>query len=132
MADFNRKLTDLQGRSQEIQKNLMYLLRDYENVFREVNGLFVSERLAGAKDLNDFYRLVQIVRRNRDVLGSLVKGFSNFRPTEQFRFVEDEISEAKGSNRKKSSHSNLEQFSETPTTLAEIESHEEKSEVLNG
>ncbi len=41
--------------------------------------------------LEQFHRLIQIIRRNRDVAGSLVRGISNLRSMSDFKFVEEDI-----------------------------------------
>jgi hypothetical protein len=91
MADFNRQLIGISQKTTRLKDDLMALLREYEGFYHEANGLYLSEKLASnAGDLGDFYMLLQTIRRNRDIVGSVLKGLTNIRPTEKFRFIEEE------------------------------------------
>jgi hypothetical protein len=85
-------MADTKGRSERVSRELKGLLTSYESLYREANMTFMSERAAsGTLDgLEDFYRLVNIIRRNRDVAGSLVRGLRSLRAMDKFRFVEEE------------------------------------------
>lgn len=107
MPDLNNLMTNVQKQGSELQERLQNLLMQYEELYRESNSRFMSERLAtGNMDgLEDFHRLVQIIRRNRDVIGSLNRGLRSIRSMEKFKFVEQNIpekrAEAKPKRRKK-------------------------------
>ena len=100
MADLNRNLESLQDRFYKIRDELKTLLRDYDEMFREVNASYMEERMASEREfrdtrkvdssIEDFYRLLLIMRRNKDVIGSLVRGTNNMRPVDRFKFVEEE------------------------------------------
>ncbi|GAG05718.1 unnamed protein product, partial [marine sediment metagenome] len=66
----------------------------YEELYREGNRQLVSERTASSgsmEGLEQFHRLIQIMRRNRDVAGSLVRGITNLRSMAAFKFIEEEV-----------------------------------------
>jgi hypothetical protein len=74
----------------------MSLLRDYEGLYHESNGLYLSEKLASNDEgLEDFYVLLQTIRRNRDIVGSVYKGLNGIRSTDRFKFVEEEVPKKK-------------------------------------
>ncbi len=52
----------------------------------------MTQRMATGNDgLEEFYRLLLLVRRNRDVIGSLNQGAKNLRPMGQFKFIEEDL-----------------------------------------
>ena len=59
--------------------------------------MLTEERTAsgGMTGLEDFYRMVQTIRRNRDVVGSTLRGLANLRPLAGFQVIEEEIMEQK-------------------------------------
>jgi hypothetical protein len=93
----NKDLTKLHERFFKIKVDLKDLLDDYDGAFREINKIYVDERTFSGTTagLEDFYRLLQVMRRNRDVIGSLVRGSSGLRPVDKFKFVEEEVPEEK-------------------------------------
>lgn len=92
MPNLNKMLVDVQNRSGRIKEDIMNLLRDYEGLLHEANGIYMSQRIAsGSEGLEDFYRLIQVIKRNRDVIGSLARGVTNVRPTDKFRFIEEDL-----------------------------------------
>ena len=94
MSDLNKTLAKIQSDTQRIKLDIIELVRNYEGIYNEANGIYLSEKVAsGSEGLEDFYKLVSTIRRNRDVVGSLLKGLNNIRPTEQFRFIEEEIAD---------------------------------------
>lgn len=95
MPDLNTLMTNVQKKSGDLHKHLQSLLIEYEELYRESNNRFTRERLetGGIGGLEDFYRLVQIIRRNRDVVGSLTRGLRNIRSMDKFKFVEQDIPE---------------------------------------
>lgn len=96
MADLNRQLIGVTQKTSRLKDDLIALLRDYEGLFHEANGLYLAEeRTSDNAGLEDFYMLIQTIRRNRDLIGSVLKGISNIRPTDRFKFVEEDIPEPK-------------------------------------
>lgn len=89
MADLNKMLKGVQDLSRQARSGFQDLLVQYEDLYREANQQLLSERNASGtmNGLDDFYRLVNVIRRNRDVVGSLVRGLHNIRPMEHFKFV---------------------------------------------
>ena len=91
MADLNKQLVGMSQKTVKIRDDLISLLREYEGLYHEANGIYLTERLSSNNGgLEDFYMLLQTIRRNRDVVGSVLKGLSNIRPTEKFKFIEEE------------------------------------------
>jgi hypothetical protein len=92
MADLNKLLEGIHRDSTEIEHKLKTFLGMYEELFREANRQFSQERSASAsmQGLEEFYRLVQTVRRNKDVVGSLLRGMGNMRSLAGFKFVEED------------------------------------------
>ena len=103
MANLNKTLSDLQDRSKRIKEELKSFLMDYEGFFREVNGIYLHEKMASSSNegLDDFYHLLQTIRRNRDVAGAMLKGFSSLRPVDKFKFIEEDVPEQKPPKKKK-------------------------------
>jgi hypothetical protein len=101
--DMNKTMQELQGRFSRIQTDLRKLLDDYEGTVREVNKQFMDERQASGsmEGLDGFYRLLQVMKRNRDVIGSLVRGSQGLRPVDKFKFVEEDVPEPKVEKKKK-------------------------------
>jgi len=81
----------MQNRSGKIKDDVMHLLRDYDGLLHEANGIYMTQRLdSGPQGLDDFYRLIQIIKRNRDVIGSVARGIDNVRSTDKFKFIEED------------------------------------------
>lgn len=92
MPDLNKLLSDAQKQGKAVRKDLERLLITYETLYREGHNRYVAERTATTdiEGLEDFYILLQTIRRNRDVVGSLVRGLHNVRSMEKYSFVEEE------------------------------------------
>jgi hypothetical protein len=106
MADLNKTMQELQKRFFRIKGELRTLLDDYDGTFREVNKIYMDEKMASGtmEGLEDFYRLLQVMRRNRDVIGSLMRGANSLRPVDKFKFVEEDVPKLdKNKKRNKSS-----------------------------
>jgi len=103
MPDLNKMMSDVQKESATAEKQIKRLLESYSNLCREGTQLFRSERLATGNmgGLEDFYMFVQILKRNRDVIGSLLRGFGNLRSTDRFKFVEEDFSDIPKTKKKK-------------------------------
>ncbi len=103
MSDLNKMMADIQKDSSEVETKLKRLLIKYETLYKEGYRNFTHERMiSGSMDgLEDFQRLVQTVRRNRDVVRSLLRGHDNLRSISGFSFVEEEIAVEKPARRKK-------------------------------
>jgi hypothetical protein len=96
MADLNRQLININQKTARLKEEIMSLLRDYEGLYHESNGLYLSEKLASNDEgLEDFYVLLQTIRRNRDIVGSVYKGLNGIRSTDRFKFVEEEVPKKK-------------------------------------
>lgn len=93
MPDLNNMLEDVQKKSKDVTRKLEALLGSYENLYREGHRQYMHERAGSEEGLDDFSHLVRIIRRNRDVVGSLLRGVKNLRPVADFRFIEEETPE---------------------------------------
>ena len=104
MADLNMLMADVQNNSTKLKKDLGNLLKRYELLYKEANRQFMAERIAsGSMDgLEDFYKLVNTIRRNKDVAGSLLRGINNLRALDRFEFVEEDVEEEPPQKRDKS------------------------------
>jgi hypothetical protein len=100
-TNYNQVIADLQKKSTKTKKDLEFLLKKYEDLLHEINAVYLEERMAVMSsrdgegrtedDLRGFYKLIQVLKRNRDIIGSTLRGFSNLRPTSEFKFVEEDI-----------------------------------------
>lgn len=96
MADLNKSMVEIQKESFDLGKRLKSFLIKYEELYRQGNTELMTERTASRgsmEGLEQFHRLVQIMRRNRDVAGSLVRGITNLRSMSSFKFIEEEVPE---------------------------------------
>jgi hypothetical protein len=103
MPDLNTLMAVAQKDSKEIETQLKRLMANYEELYRFGNKQYVEERtVSGSMEgLEDFYILVQTLRRNRDVIGSLIRGIGNLRNLSKFKFVEQDVPVAKPKKKKK-------------------------------
>lgn len=97
MAEIDKLMDDVQAQTSALSRQIGRLLISYESLFKETNQQFIEERTAnnGTKGLEDFYRLVSTIRRNRDVVGSLLRGLRSIKPLTGFRIIEETIPEPK-------------------------------------
>lgn len=93
--DLNKMIFDIKKTGSDIEKKTKEFYEKYDAFYREANHQFNGEQLASGstKGLEDFYRLIQTVKRNRDVVGSLIRGMTNLRPISEFRWIEEDIPE---------------------------------------
>lgn len=102
MADLNKMMDNLESRSKKVSRELKELLGLYDGVFRQTQKEFQQERVASGNmdGLEDFYRLVNTLRRNRDIIGSLERGIRGMRPLNKFRFIEEEVPQSEDEAKK--------------------------------
>jgi len=99
-ADLNRMMTDAHDASMALERDMHRLFGQYENLYRESYRQFLEERHASdSQDTGNFHRLVQTIKRNRDVIGSLLRGINNLRSLSGFQVVEEE-DERRDSNKR--------------------------------
>ena len=110
MSDVNKKLQNIHNRFSSLKKELMALTVDYDAVYKEVNRDYIEEKNASGntKELSDFFYMVQTLRRNKDVLASLLRGSTGMRSTEHFRYIETKSTSVKQEKRKRTSQKSLE------------------------
>jgi hypothetical protein len=91
-GDLNKMLSDIRGKTSKVQKEVRKLLSEYENLHREARRIFLQEqvRVGGTDGLEEFRYLNQLLKRNRDIVMSMVKASNNIRATEQFSFLEED------------------------------------------
>lgn len=101
IKDLNKMLSNIKDGNIEIEIKLKTLLGKYENLYHEANRQLYQERAASNSmdGLEDFHFMVQIIKRNRDVISSLVRGVSNLRSLKDFSIIEEDIPEKKSSNK---------------------------------
>ena len=92
-SDLNKLLILIQKDSKNLEQKMKELMIEYEELYRTGNRQYIEERTASnsTQGLEEFYLLVQTVRRNRDVMGSLLRGINNLRPLERFKIIEQNI-----------------------------------------
>ena len=95
MADMNQILNSIQKQTSEVDASMNKLLMAYEELHKESSRMFREEYTASnnMSGLEDFYRLTQLVRRNRDIVGSMTRGLKNLHHLNEFKFVEEETSQ---------------------------------------
>lgn len=104
MADLNKLMAEVQSDCSEAERLLRNLLVKYESLYNEGNKQFIQERVLanGSMDgMEDFRHLVLTVKRNKDIIGSLVRGIDNLRSIKEFKFIEEEIPVSKSVKPKK-------------------------------
>jgi hypothetical protein len=96
-TDLNRIISDIKKTGTDLEKRIKEFYEKYENFYKESYSQFNVERMASGSmnGLEDFYRLIQTVKRNRDVVSSLIRGMTNLRPIEDFKWIEEDIIEEK-------------------------------------
>lgn len=92
-SDLNKLLILIQKDSKSLEQKMKELMVEYEELYRSGNRQYIEERTASnsTEGLEEFYILIQTVRRNRDVVGSLLRGINNLRSLERFKIVEKNI-----------------------------------------
>ena len=102
-TDLNKILNEVQKDSSNIEKQLKAMFGKYSNFYQEANSQFNEERTASNSmtGLEDFYSMVQTIRRNRDVIGSLLRGINSLRPLNDFKVIEETLLAPKLPKKKK-------------------------------
>jgi hypothetical protein len=96
MAELNSMLSDVQTRSADLKKVLIDLFTTYEDLYRQSNRLLQEERQASdgkMAGMETFYMMVQTIRRNRDIVGSMIRGVNGIRSLSAFKVIEQEVEE---------------------------------------
>lgn len=93
VKDLNKMLSDIKKSNVDIDSKLKMFLMKYEGLYQEANRQYHQERVASGspKGLEDFYYMVQSIRRNRDVVSALVRGVTNLRSLKNFSIIEEEV-----------------------------------------
>lgn len=93
MANLNKMFSDIKECHTELDNIVKKVLKKYESLYYESNRQFITERAASGsmKGLEDFYYMVQVIKRNRDVVGSLMRGMASLRPLKDFKIIEEDI-----------------------------------------
>ena len=95
-SDLNKKMREALKMGSSVKGGLKNLLYIYEYLLKEGNHILLRERMASTSpgELEDFVRLMHLIKRNRDILGALNKGITNIRDLSEFSFVESDEDEA--------------------------------------
>jgi hypothetical protein len=93
MADLNKEMINIQEHFLKIKEELKRLLLGYDELYREINWNYINERKAStsSEGFEDFYKLLLTIRRNKDLIGSLVRGCEGIKTIDKFKFIEEEI-----------------------------------------
>lgn len=100
--DLNKIMDLIQKDSKDLETRMQNLMEKYENFYREGNRQYMQERAAAEsiEGLEDFYLLVQTTRRNKDVIGSLLRGIKGLRNLSKYKFVEETVPVTKPKKKK--------------------------------
>jgi len=91
--DLNKMLSEVKRSNADIDSRLKSFLMKYESLHQEANRQLNQERIASGsmQGLEDFHFMVQTIKRNRDVVSSLVRGVMNLRSLKTFSIIEEDI-----------------------------------------
>jgi hypothetical protein len=126
MPDLNKLITDVEKESKDIKGKLSKLFEKYEDLYRDGNRQFRTERTASAGSmdgLEEFRHLILLVKRNKDVVASLMRGIMNLKIISNFKFIEEEVEVPKPKPKKRKSS--------TPKTIP-VEQEPIEVEEING
>ena len=104
MADLNNQLISISKKGEDVQTRLKELLVGYDNLLREGNRMLLEERMASDgswEGLDDFVRLMHLLKRNRDIRGSMCRGIASVRSMSGFKFIEEDIADRVDKKKKK-------------------------------
>jgi len=92
-SDLNKMMLELQDKNSSLRKELSRTLGSYDDFLREGNRILIEERTASNNydELGDFIRLMNIIKRNRDVIGSLYRGINSLRSMSGFKFIVEDV-----------------------------------------
>ena len=92
VKDLNKMLSEIKKSNGDIDSKLKLFLVRYDGLYQEANRQFHQERTAtgSMKGLEDFYYMVQTIKRTRDVVSALVRGVSNLRSLKNFSIIEED------------------------------------------
>ena len=102
MADLNQLLGEVDQKKSRIEASMKELLGKYEDLYREAQHLYVYERRASksTEGLEDFRFVVGRIRRNRDIVGSMLRGMQGLAGMGKYKFIEEDIPEPPKPERK--------------------------------
>jgi len=132
MADLNELKQKVLAESRDVSDRMKALYADYEQMYQESFKELASARNdsdGSMEGLEAFYMAVQTVRRNRDVIVSLMKGLRSLRSLDNFQFIIEEDVEEIPREKTKAKKA------EAPLNIGDlrIEPEEPKTEVnING
>jgi hypothetical protein len=94
----------------------------------------LSEKISSNNEgLDDFYSLLQTIKRNRDIVGSVFKGMNGIRSTDRFKFVEEDIPKKKEKEKKQKSIKGHIEVPDPQLVVPSVDLQNTKEpEVLNG
>jgi hypothetical protein len=97
MADLNQLLGEVDTKGGLMEASMKELLSKYEELYREAQHQYVYERNASksTEGLEDFRFVVGIIRRNRDIIGSMLRGMRGLKTVGKYKFIEEDLPEPK-------------------------------------
>jgi hypothetical protein len=94
MADLNVLKTQIISESVELNNLMKSLYKNYEGLYKEsLLELSAARTAAGGSTagLEEFYSLVQMVKSNRNIISTLMRGLKSIRPMDKFTFIEEDF-----------------------------------------
>jgi hypothetical protein len=116
MPDLNNILNDVKLETNKMNSLSKNLLIKYDNLYNIGCQIFNEERgkSNGNMDgLEDFYSLIQTIRRNRGIIGSITLGIRNLKNMDKFKIMEEDVEETVKKPKKKSMEIKLPVTTET-------------------
>jgi len=97
MADLNQLLGEVDTKGGLMEASMKELLSKYEELYREAQHQYVYERTASksTEGLEDFRFVVGVIRRNRDIIGSMLRGMRGLKTVGKYKFIEEDVPEPK-------------------------------------
>lgn len=135
MAELNTLMSDVKKLGAKIEDSLKELFSKYEALYREAYSIYSTERVASksTEGLEDFYRMISLIRRNRNVIGSLTRGMRGVRSLDGYSIVEEEVPQTtKKKEKKKEPQLNERELESIHMDATEQPTIEEPTEGPNG
>lgn len=121
MPDLNKMLIDIRKSNENLEGLIKETFKKYEQLYYVANSQYVREITASgsSRGLEDFYLMVQTIKRNRDVIGSLIRGTANLRSLKDFKIIEEDRDTAIKKPRRKKQVSVPSEVKEIETVVRE-------------
>ena len=102
MPDLNKLMESVRSSTDNAKSSVEKLMVSYDALLRECNTQYMAERMASSGEVDrDFYNLLHLIKRNRNVVGSLMRGVRGIRNLNGYRFIEEDTPNKKSGVDKK-------------------------------